>query len=156
MHWHLERTRLCCPSASNYPWRENLSLTSSSSCLLPQGSLVLTSCLATAALTLASSPTSVPSARRSSPAVTTCPNTPRFTAVPGPAGLSEPPCEPLKWPRTVVTPAGPTQFWPGHSGNSLRAFGRRTWQDSSQSSLLCLSPLFPSLPSFSLPLHPSL
>lgn len=91
--------------------------------LLSQGSLGLMSCPVTAALTPASSHTSVHFARRSSPAATTCPNTPRSTAAPGPAGLSEPRCDTFRTPKTLLTPTSLPQFWPGHSGNSLRTFG---------------------------------
>lgn len=110
-------------------------LTSSSSCLVLPGSPVRTSCLATAARTPASSRTSVRSARRSLPAVTTCPNTPRFTAAPGPVGLSEPPCDPLSWPRNRRVHKQQQQQLAHHSSDRAALetpsvlLVRRTWRD---------------------------
>lgn len=65
------------------------------SVLVSPGSPAPTNCLVTAALTRASSLTSAHCVRRSLPAATTSPNTQRSTAAPGPAGLSEPPCDTL-------------------------------------------------------------
>lgn len=61
------------------------------------------SCPATAAHTLASSPTSVRCVRRSSPAAITCPNTQRSTAAPDPTGLSELRCD--SQPAPKICPA---------------------------------------------------
>lgn len=67
------------------------------------------SCPATAAHTLASSPTSVRCVRRSSPAAITCPNTQRSTAAPDPTGLSELLCDaqlaPKTCPASILAPS---------------------------------------------------
>lgn len=67
------------------------------------GSLALMNCLATVALTPASNRTSARCAKRSLPAATTYPNTPRSTAAPGPAGSSGLPCDgPTSWPKPCL------------------------------------------------------
>ncbi len=80
-------------------------------CFVLPGSPDLTNCLVTAALTLASSHMSAHCARRSLPAVTIYPNTRRSTAAPGPAGLSEPPCDTLIKPKPCPAPTHPA--WSG-------------------------------------------
>lgn len=90
--------------------------------LVSPGSPDLTNCLVTAALTPASSRTSAHCARRSSPAVITYPNTRRSTAAPGPAGLSEPLCDTLSWPKPCPAPTQPVFDW-GWVWVSLRTFG---------------------------------
>lgn len=77
--------------------------------LVSPGSPGPMSCLATAALTLALSRTSVRCVRRSSPAAITCPNTRRSIAAPDPAGLSELPCDsqlaPKICPASILAPS---------------------------------------------------
>lgn len=101
---------------------------------LSSGSPGLTSCLVTAALTLASSRTSARCARRSSPAATTCPNTRRSTAAPGPAELSEPLCDTFSCPlNSDLHPA-----WPGSGPSSgLLVLHSQKFQKTLKNRLLC-------------------
>lgn len=98
------------------------------SVLVSLGSPDLTNYPVTAALTPASSRTSVRCARRSSPAVTTYLNTRRSTVAPGPAGLSEPLCDTLSWPKPLPCTRPPSypdfdQAVEGGFQDSLRTFG---------------------------------
>ena len=86
--------------------------------LVSTGSPDLTNSPVTVALTPASSHTSARCVKKSLPAATTYPNTRRSTVAPGPAGLSEPPCDTFNWPKPCPALPPPTLsaqagFWPG-------------------------------------------